>query len=296
MNPKRSELTARQRELVALFHVDGLRATFTPDAIIPDWADVKKVFIAFGARWLHGPRGGKGHFLFASGVDAQQFEDARQSGDFVDPKANDFFPTPDWLADEIVGYAHIRAGMRVLEPSAGKGAIALAIRRAAPRALVHCCELLPDHRAHLVKAGFDVVAEDFLECPVRLGPYDAIVMNPPFGKDCGREHVLHALTMLVDGGSLVAILPSGVTFRNDRASVAFRARIDELGGTLLTNAPDAFAESGTMCRTVTLILENVRATRVQPTRAQTTPVATRVPAPAFVFEDDPSLWVIGDES
>lgn len=289
MNPRTTELTDRQKQLLTMFALDGaMRATFIPDYAIPDWAEAKQVFLAFGARWVRGPRGKKGHFLFPN-VDAMcRFERARKNGDYVDPKANDFFPTPVWLADELVARAEIRNGDRVLEPSAGQGAIVMAIRRAAPLASIHCCELLPDNRAALRDLGVaDLVACDFLEFQIGdkcWEPYDAIVMNPPFDKDGGQAHVLHALTMLRKGGSLVAVMSAGVGFWTDKATIAFRNRMqDEFGGRFEANPDDAFKEAGTMCRTLTLVIPRSDA-----------PVVHRDIKPENVFElnDDPDIWVL----
>ena len=56
-----------------------------------------------------------------------------------------------------------------------------------------------------------LVQGDFLACDAdRLGGlFDEIIMNPPFkmGTDC--KHILHAITLLADGGRLVSLCANG---------------------------------------------------------------------------------------
>ena len=56
----------------------------------------------------------------------------------------DFFPTPDEHANDVIARAGIEPGMRVLEPSAGHGALAVAARDAG--ATVDAVELSNDLR------------------------------------------------------------------------------------------------------------------------------------------------------
>jgi hypothetical protein len=100
--------------------------------------------------------------------------------------------TPDDLATRVVSWAAVQPGDRVLEPSAGDGALV--------RQLVH--------------AGADVTAVEtdrglvegslmYLRCAVRnfdflllpdLGQFNLVIMNPPYEDGQDLRHVLHALT------------------------------------------------------------------------------------------------------
>src|SRR3546814_3629081 len=51
---------------------------------------------------------------------------------------------------------------------------------------------------------------------------DAVVMNPPFEKGQDVAHVLHAWRSLKTGGTLVAIMGAGVTFRQGKPYAPFR--------------------------------------------------------------------------
>ena len=69
---------------------------------------------------------------------------------------------------------------------------------------------------------------DFLQ--FEGGAFDRIVMNPPFEHGQDVDHVRHAFELLKDGGRLVAIMGEHAFFGGDQKSIAFRAWLDELGG------------------------------------------------------------------
>lgn len=125
-----------------------------------------------------------------------------------------FFPTPKPLVERMLLEADIDAGDRVLEPSAGKGDIALAIRHLAVNessrngGSIHlqCVEINLALAEHLRKKGLDVVCGDFLE--YQSAGWDRVIMNPPFERGVDEKHVRHAHSLLADGGSLVAIVCS----------------------------------------------------------------------------------------
>jgi hypothetical protein len=85
-----------------------------------------------------------------------------------------------------------------LEPSAGKGDIAAAIKDMQGHyyASVDCIEASPELAAILGDKGFPVVGHDWLDYS-GVCYYDAIVMNPPFSN--GDDHLLKAWDFLHDG-------------------------------------------------------------------------------------------------
>lgn len=144
----------------------------------------------------------------------------------------DFFPTPPALVERMVEQADIGPGMRVLEPSAGKGDIAEQLAGAADDVHVDTVEIAPLLRDLLAAKGFNVVAQDFTEFnPNTDSHYDRIVMNPPFGNGADGDHIKHAYSMLKAGGRIVAIAGEGIFSRSDRKAVAFREWLDRVGGT-----------------------------------------------------------------
>ena len=93
-------------------------------------------------------------------------------------------------------------GKTVLEPSAGKGNIAIEAKNNG--AIVKCIELMDDNYNHLKTLFDDVTKMDFLE--YNESKFDVILMNPPFFKQNDIKHVLHAIDLLNNGGTLVAIM------------------------------------------------------------------------------------------
>jgi diguanylate cyclase (GGDEF)-like protein len=139
----------------------------------------------------------------------------------------DFFPTSPSVVEDMLAAAEIEPGMRVLEPSAGMGHIADAIRDTGVEPEVG--ELSEARRELLEAKGYAVGGRDFLA--QTEGGYDRIVMNPPFSNRRDAEHVQHAYGLLKPGGRVVAIMGEGVFFGQDKKAQAFRAWLDEVGGT-----------------------------------------------------------------
>lgn len=209
---------------------------------------VNKVLEAAGWKWN---RKAKAHTCDGEAVDV--LEQVLLTG-VVTVAKNEFgyFPTPREIVAELIELAEIEPGMRVLEPSAGKGAIAYAI---AEIAKPDCYELLEPNFAALagdMKLG-NVRRADFLTVEP-TGDYDRIVMNPPFSRQQDIKHVMHAFKFLKPGGRLVSVMSASVTFRDDRLTNEFRALVEAHDGEISPLPDGAFKESGTMVRTVVVTL------------------------------------------
>lgn len=164
----------------------------------------------------------------------------RLERELVGLRIDGYFPTPRGLAEHMVWLAGVRGYEAVWEPSAGAGAIADAIRDAAPNANLSVCEACPRLRAILEAKGHNVVGSDCME---HTGSYAAVLMNPPFERGHDMEHARHAYDQLVEGGALVAIMCEGPFFREDRQSVEFREWLDEVGGVTF-RLPDGTFDRG----------------------------------------------------
>jgi 16S rRNA G1207 methylase RsmC len=109
--------------------------------------------------------------------------------------------------------AEVEPGHRVLEPSAGTGNLIDAIRKVQhPGHLVAVelnVELAERLRAKYQPGDATVKQADFLECNGDLGPFDRIVMNPPFKDGADIRHIEHARGLLAPGGRLVALCAAG---------------------------------------------------------------------------------------
>lgn len=165
-----------------------------------------------------------------------------------------FFQTPEVVGLRAMDALSLQAGMTVLEPSAGKGALANLARAAG--GVVTCVEIQPENARHLRNLGYPKVAErDFLQMmPEVMGQFDRILMNPPFDRGRDVDHVTHALRFLKPGGRLVSIMAAGVEYRSDRKTTDFRAMVERFGGEIRDLPFGSFAESGTNVNTVIVTL------------------------------------------
>ena len=130
-----------------------------------------------------------------------------------------YFPTPDKIVNEMLQEADLAPGMTVLEPSAGKGNIADAIKNKYPGVKLDVIEYQTELRQILAAKGHKVVRGDFLN---HDETYDRIIMNPPFEKFQDIDHVQHAYKLLKPGGRLVAIMSTAPFFRKDKKAADFR--------------------------------------------------------------------------
>ena len=161
----------------------------------------------------------------------------------------DLFPTPEDLAARMVSLCSGYDGVW-LEPSAGTGRIAQAIRDIGIEPV--CIEL--SYRAfELLKSrGFNAQQADFLETTIQA---DVIVMNPPFSKGQDITHVLHAYDCLNPGGRIVAIMSEGTMYRSDKKAKDFQKWLDEIGVYSEKLDPGTFKSSGTMVSARLVIID-----------------------------------------
>ena len=167
----------------------------------------------------------------------------------------DFFPTDNQvLADDVIDKADIQEGMKVLEPSAGMGD--LADRIAAKGADLDVGDISSDMRELLDAKGHNVIGDNFLE--MESAPiYDRVVMNPPFNNDSAITHINHALTMLKDGGRLVAITPINTGDIGNSKNKNFREYLDAVGAVEEPNPSGSFKNSlnSTGVETKTIVID-----------------------------------------
>ncbi len=127
------------------------------------------------------------------------------------------FYTPEPVAKRVAQLAILK-NARVLEPSAGHGALAHACLKAGAHA-VDCIEKDAAACQHLRAAGFTVLHEgDFLSTSPDdpRQRYNVVVMNPPFTRGSDAKHVWHAFqTWLAVDGLLYAIVCDKGVKRDD---------------------------------------------------------------------------------
>lgn len=196
------------------------------------YEQVAKAIKAAGGAWRTKKQG----FVFDSDPRAK-LGLALSTGVVIDEKKlRQAFYTPAAVAAEIAKLSDVK-GHRVLEPSAGGGALVEACLAHGARQ-VDCIELEPTCSEQLMGPGRVVTIANFLE----IGPYhqfDRIVMNPPFTKNQDVKHVTQAKEWLAPGGKLFAVVP-------DKENPKLAA----IGAELVKRFPaGAFKESGTAVAT-----------------------------------------------
>lgn len=215
---------------------------------------VNKVLEAAGWKWS---RKDKAHLSDGGAADA--LDQIVLTGEVAKPQDFGFFETPDFVAGYLVDAADVQSGQRVLEPSAGRGAL---VRKVADMAeVVDCYEVQPRHVAFLRSAfgGLPVLPQEADFLAVSPAPlYDRVVMNPPFAKRQDILHVLHALKFLKRDGVLASVMSAGARFRQDRLAQEFRAIVDGSGGYIEDLPEGSFKESGTNVRTVLAVIPYVQ--------------------------------------
>ena len=121
----------------------------------------------------------------------------------------DYFATPEPVGFKMVEWANIRPNEKVLEPSAGHGAIARFFPEQSDVTMVEPSYEL-SQRAGLANGNARIVNDTFESLHIN-NKYDAIVMNPPYGVGgkTAIEHMAKAAKHLREGGRIVALIPRG---------------------------------------------------------------------------------------
>lgn len=140
-----------------------------------------------------------------------------------------FFPTPDKLAEKMVYQADIQDSDKVLEPSAGIGSIADAIKKLHPKVELSVIELMASLQNILKKKAYKFVGDDFLE---HAKKYDKIIMNPPFEKLQDIDHVKHAYSLLKPNGRIVSIMSPSGFYNSQKKAKEFREWFKEIDGVM----------------------------------------------------------------
>ncbi len=171
-----------------------------------------------------------------------------------------FFPTPQPVIERMLKLAQIDPNDYILEPSAGKGDIADAIRKFGYYYELTVLEISSTLCDILTAKGYHPLQEDFLQ---HKDLYDKIIMNPPFENGQDIDHVRHAYGLLKRKGILVAIMCESSFFRDNKKYVEFREWLDLVGGADTEKLESgtftgcqAFRQTGVASRIVVIEKEN----------------------------------------
>lgn len=215
---------------------------------------VNKCLESIGGKWN---RKAKGHIFDTD--PAELLDSLIITGETVDIKKQfQFFPTPRPIAEMMCDMAEINQYSRVLEPSAGNGALIEVIAERGPES-IYAVELNPDMERYLiplkeqslmVDRPFICEIADFLTLNLKDKiSVNRIIMNPPFSRQQDIDHIREAFSVLYDGGILVSVVSESPFFRENKKSVAFREWLEENNAEIVDNDPGAFKGSGTMVKT-----------------------------------------------
>jgi len=220
------------------------------------YQDVAKSLELIGGKWKGGKVAG---FVFQS--DPTDLLSQIAGGENRNLKKEfQFFETSDELGDRLVelavrgrdlmgGWANLFeiGRYRILEPSAGQGAIIRAIRRVWPGLPVYAYELMPINREILKKDSSIKLAAvpDFLECENPMD-FHLIIANPPFSGNQDIDHVRQMYKRLAVGGRMVSIMSESWVSGLQKKQAQFRDWLFEVGAEIHDIDKGAFKSSGTM--------------------------------------------------
>ena len=160
--------------------------------------------------------------LIGKSIMDSKLEKQRKKEKFKEIGLQEYF-TPSEIADELLSYSHnikwTKPSIRVLEPTAGWGALVAATLKARgdKEIFIDMIELSEKNRNYLIN---NVVKQptinlmetkDFMKFEAS-NSYHLIVMNPPFNPKGSKfkymDFVMKAYYMLEQGGELLAIVPT----------------------------------------------------------------------------------------
>jgi len=217
-----------------------------------EYMPVKKQHELIGGKWKGGKTAG---FVFQSDPTELLAEIAKREKRNL-KKEYQFFATPDTHADYLVELAEIKGWHRILEPSAGQGAIIKAIGRMDIGITdVEYCEIMPINLKVLSTVNLAKwLADDFLqleEKPV----YDRIIANPPFTKNQDVTHIRKMHEHLSEGGRLVSCASKHWQLSTNKVETEFREWLKQVKAEVIEIEAGTFKDSGTMIGTVVIIID-----------------------------------------
>lgn len=209
---------------------------------------VKKHLENIGGKWKGGKTQG---FIFQT--DPTTLLEQIANGERRNIKKEfQFYETPKPLADDLASLVPLTPVSKVLEPSAGTGALIKAIHRLNPGIVVDCYELMDDNRDVLQKLpNINILGADFFECN-RTNYYDVVIANPPFNHNQDIDHIRKMYDVVKPGGIILSVSSYSWTFGSQKKQKSFREWLRELNCQRIELDQDAFKESKANARSVLL--------------------------------------------
>jgi hypothetical protein len=244
---KRIEIDSEMEQILRDSRIEPIVGSQGFKLVLPEQLErtlyerIMKILAAEGGKWN---RQAKGH-LFTHDP-RERLGIALDAGE-LNVEKEGWFPTPAGIVWQMLD----------LEPSAGEGDIAQAIRHRWEEAELYllCIEKNAQRAQSLRDKGLSTLQADFLSYPLPA-VFTRMWMNPPFHSGQDITHTMHAYSLLAPGGKLVGIMSAGPFFREDRQATQFRDWLSDEKSPQIWNLPDdAFKESGTSVKTRMIYLE-----------------------------------------
>lgn len=248
--PMAKELSTEAIEVLKNCVVDGMVVKLPPEQLDrKTYTEVKNKLELIGGKW----KGNKVQGFVFNECPAELLEQIANGENRNLKKEFQFFATPDKLADELVRLTDLKPTDRVLEPSAGQGAIIKAINRVYHEMMVECFEAMPVNQTFLKKINTAIfIGEDFLQAD-EPEKFDKIIANPPFSKNQDIDHIRKMYDLLKPGGRIVTIASKHWQQSNNKKETEFRNWL--LGTEIIEIEKGAFKESGTEIAACIIIID-----------------------------------------
>lgn len=161
---------------------------------------------------------------------------------------NNFYPTPDWLACKMVDLADIKRGERVLEPSAGRGALLKYI--SSKTASYFAVEYNRENVKCLRDMGYRVNAgsfENYYKNRINSHgeKFNKIIMNPPFFNEMDLRHTVLAYNLLKPGGKLIGLVAENSLYYDRPVTRNFNTIMNMTDSKRVDIPHGSFKQSGT---------------------------------------------------
>lgn len=220
-----------------------------PTSHLAHYAEIKKRITRAGGRY-----NSRGYFEFPVGVVPTEVLDGLLAGQVVNGKkdSQSFF-SPPHVAEFVCASAGSLTGKRVIEPSAGDGALAdIAVREGADVTVIE------NHRPNVLSLqgkGYEVIDRDFLTVtPEEVGLFDVVLANPPFSGGQDIAHIKHMWGFLKPGGVLSTIASTTWLDGTTAKAMQFRQFLADNDAAMSTIDAGAFKSSGTSVSTVHILV------------------------------------------
>lgn len=193
------------------------------------------------------------------------YTNAKKNSKIKSAEGVDYYATPEPVGYKMVQWANVHDGDKVLEPSAGHGAISRFFNPNTDNTIVEpSMKLAPI--AQMRTEGAKLINGTFEDLHIG-NKYDAVVMNPPYGTGgkVAMEHLAKAFNHLKENGRVIAIIPRGMCdkrfdkwYESDEAKNAHLVAEVDLPSV-------TFGRAGTKVSTrIVVIDKNLVETRKQP--------------------------------